>query len=96
MEFFLFNFYCRYEKKEDKKSEETLTVIVTAISHCKHKSLHKLMGCSCVLGIKGDKTGKMSFLSAMAVTLPERALLVKLFYENKGNAAAALREFRRL
>ncbi|GBN77176.1 hypothetical protein AVEN_254910-1 [Araneus ventricosus] len=28
--------------------------------------------------------------------LPERALLVKLFYENKGNAAAALREFRRL
>ena len=48
------------------------------------------------LGIKGDKTGKMSFLSAMAVTLPERALLVKLFYENKGNAAAALREFRRL
>ncbi|GBN65452.1 hypothetical protein AVEN_99134-1 [Araneus ventricosus] len=32
----------------------------------------------------------------MSVTLPERALLVKLFYENKGNAAAALREFRRL
>ncbi|GFX95952.1 uncharacterized protein TNCV_2085321 [Trichonephila clavipes] len=32
----------------------------------------------------------------MAVTLPERALLVKLFYESKGNAAAALREFRRL
>ncbi|GFV37059.1 uncharacterized protein TNCV_2382061 [Trichonephila clavipes] len=38
----------------------------------------------------------MSFLSLMAVTLPERALLVKLFYESKGNAAAALREFRRL
>ncbi|GFV64033.1 DUF4817 domain-containing protein [Trichonephila clavipes] len=37
----------------------------------------------------------MSFLSLMAVTLPERALLVKLFYESKGNAAAALREFRR-
>ena len=36
----------------------------------------------------------MSFLSAMAMTLPERALLVKLFYENKGNAAAALRKFR--
>ncbi|GFT32343.1 uncharacterized protein TNCV_4483811 [Trichonephila clavipes] len=32
----------------------------------------------------------------MAVTLPERALLVKLFYESKGNAAAALREFCRL
>ncbi|GFU72870.1 uncharacterized protein TNCV_4909991 [Trichonephila clavipes] len=28
--------------------------------------------------------------------LPERALLVKLFYESKENAAAALREFRRL
>ncbi|GFW91751.1 DUF4817 domain-containing protein [Trichonephila clavipes] len=38
----------------------------------------------------------MSFLSLMAVTLPERALLVKLFYESKGNAAAALRELRRL
>ncbi|GFT49463.1 DUF4817 domain-containing protein [Trichonephila clavipes] len=38
----------------------------------------------------------MSFLSLMAVTLPERALLVKLFYESKGNTAAALREFRRL
>ncbi|GFW61368.1 DUF4817 domain-containing protein [Trichonephila clavipes] len=38
----------------------------------------------------------MSFLSLMAVTQPERALLVKLFYESKGNAAAALREFRRL
>ncbi|GBM21670.1 hypothetical protein AVEN_248499-1 [Araneus ventricosus] len=38
----------------------------------------------------------MSFLSAMAVALPEWALLVKLFYESKGNAAAALREFRRL
>ncbi|GFW18470.1 uncharacterized protein TNCV_1184971 [Trichonephila clavipes] len=38
----------------------------------------------------------MSFLSLMAATLPERALLVKLFYESKGNAAAALREFRRL
>ncbi|GFW36854.1 DUF4817 domain-containing protein [Trichonephila clavipes] len=38
----------------------------------------------------------MSFLSLMAVTLPERALLVKLFYESKGNAATALREFRRL
>ncbi|GFX54935.1 uncharacterized protein TNCV_3318521 [Trichonephila clavipes] len=38
----------------------------------------------------------MSFLSLMAVTLPELALLVKLFYESKGNAAAALREFRRL
>ncbi|GBM63519.1 hypothetical protein AVEN_73796-1 [Araneus ventricosus] len=38
----------------------------------------------------------MSFLSAMTVTLPERSLLVKLFYENEGNAAAALREFRRL
>ena len=36
----------------------------------------------------------MSFLSTMAVTLPERHLLVKLFYENKGNAAAALRKFR--
>ena len=30
----------------------------------------------------------------MAATLPERALLVKLFYENKGKAAAALRKFR--
>ncbi|GFW84315.1 uncharacterized protein TNCV_1131841 [Trichonephila clavipes] len=38
----------------------------------------------------------MSFLSLMAATLPECALLVKLFYESKGNAAAALREFRRL
>ncbi|GFT46165.1 DUF4817 domain-containing protein [Trichonephila clavipes] len=38
----------------------------------------------------------MSFLSLMAVTLPERALLVKLFYESRGNATAALREFRRL
>ncbi|GFW23203.1 uncharacterized protein TNCV_3803031 [Trichonephila clavipes] len=38
----------------------------------------------------------MSFLSLMAVTQPERALLEKLFYESKGNAAAALREFRRL
>ncbi|GFX12675.1 uncharacterized protein TNCV_3157961 [Trichonephila clavipes] len=38
----------------------------------------------------------MSFLSLMAVTLTERALLRKLFYESKGNAAAALREFRRL
>ncbi|GFX73755.1 DUF4817 domain-containing protein [Trichonephila clavipes] len=38
----------------------------------------------------------MSFLSLISVTLPERALLVKLFYESKGNAAAALREFRRL
>ncbi|GFX04369.1 hypothetical protein TNCV_3975161 [Trichonephila clavipes] len=47
-----------------------------------------------VLGIKRDETGKMSFLSLIAVTLPERALLVKLFYESKGNAAAALREFR--
>ncbi|GFS57747.1 DUF4817 domain-containing protein [Trichonephila clavipes] len=37
----------------------------------------------------------MSFLSLMAATLPERALLVKLFYESKGNAAAAL-QFRRL
>ena len=36
----------------------------------------------------------MSFLSAMAVMLPERALLVKLFYENKRNSAAALRKFR--
>ena len=35
----------------------------------------------------------MSYLSAMVVTLPERALLVKLFYENKGNDAAALRKF---
>ncbi|GFX06308.1 hypothetical protein TNCV_505281 [Trichonephila clavipes] len=51
---------------------------------------------SYVLGIKRDETGKMSFLSLMAVTLPECALLVKLFYESKGNAAAALREFRRL
>lgn len=31
----------------------------------------------------------------MAISLPERALIVKLFYENHGNAAAALREFRR-
>ncbi|GFX03738.1 uncharacterized protein TNCV_2113101 [Trichonephila clavipes] len=38
----------------------------------------------------------MSFLSLIAVMLPERALLVKLFYESKGNAASALREFRRL
>ncbi|GFV13211.1 DUF4817 domain-containing protein [Trichonephila clavipes] len=38
----------------------------------------------------------MSFLSLMTVTLPERALLVKLIYESKGNAAATLREFRRL
>ncbi|GFT91226.1 DUF4817 domain-containing protein [Trichonephila clavipes] len=38
----------------------------------------------------------MSFLSLMAITLPERALLEKLFYESKGIAAAALREFRRL
>ncbi|GFW26390.1 DUF4817 domain-containing protein [Trichonephila clavipes] len=52
--------------------------------------------CKLFLGIKRDETGKMSFLSLMAVTLPERALLVKLFYESKGNAAAALREFRRL
>ena len=29
----------------------------------------------------------------MTVTVPECALLVKLFYENKGNAAAALRKF---
>ena len=36
----------------------------------------------------------MSFLSAMSVTLPERALLVKYAYENKGNAAATLRKFR--
>ena len=36
----------------------------------------------------------MSFLSGMAETLPERPLLVKLFYENKGIAAAALRKFR--
>ncbi|GFS72804.1 DUF4817 domain-containing protein [Trichonephila clavipes] len=32
----------------------------------------------------------------MPVTLPESALLMKLFYESKGNAAADLREFRRL
>ncbi|GFV87672.1 uncharacterized protein TNCV_779561 [Trichonephila clavipes] len=38
----------------------------------------------------------MSFLSLMAVTLPERALLVKLFYKSKGNAEAALQEFCRL
>ncbi|GFV35672.1 DUF4817 domain-containing protein [Trichonephila clavipes] len=38
----------------------------------------------------------MSFLSLIAVMLPERVLLLKLFYESKGNAAAALREFRRL
>lgn len=31
----------------------------------------------------------------MAISLPERALIVKLFYENQGNAVAALREFRR-
>ena len=31
----------------------------------------------------------------MATNLPERALIVKLFYENQGNAVAALREFRR-
>lgn len=49
-----------------------------------------------VLGIKEVKRWGMSFLLVMAVTLPERALLVKLFYENKGNAPAALREFRRL
>ena len=36
----------------------------------------------------------MSFLSTVTVTLPGRALLEKLFYENKGNAAAALRKFR--
>ena len=30
----------------------------------------------------------------MAVTLPERSLLVKLFYENKGNSTTALRKFR--
>ena len=35
----------------------------------------------------------MSFLSTVAVTLPERVLLVKLFHENKRNAAAALRKF---
>ena len=35
----------------------------------------------------------MSFLSGIAVTLPERALLVKFFYEDKGNAAAAIRKF---
>ncbi|GFQ73849.1 hypothetical protein TNCT_233141 [Trichonephila clavata] len=29
----------------------------------------------------------------MTVSLVERALLVKLFYENKGNASAAAREF---
>ena len=44
--------------------------------------------------MKEDKSGKMSFLSAIAVTLPERTLLLKLFYENKGNDAAALRKFR--
>lgn len=32
----------------------------------------------------------------MTVSLVERALLVKLFYENKGNSAAAVREFRRI
>jgi hypothetical protein len=58
--------------------------------------LHNPLVCSYVLGIKGDITGKFSFLSAMAVALPECALLLKLFYENKGNAAAALREFRGL
>ncbi|GFV57925.1 uncharacterized protein TNCV_2801911 [Trichonephila clavipes] len=62
----------------------------------KHKNLHKPLVCSYVLGIKRDKTGKMSFLSLMAVTLLECTLLVKLFYESKGNAAAALQEFRRL
>ena len=36
----------------------------------------------------------MSILLAMAVTLPERSLLVKLFYENKGNSTTALRKFR--
>ena len=36
----------------------------------------------------------MSYLSAMDVALPEGALLVKLFYECKGNAAAALLKFR--
>ena len=36
----------------------------------------------------------MSLLSAMAVTLPERALLVTLFYENKENAATGLRKIR--
>ncbi|GFT03821.1 DUF4817 domain-containing protein [Trichonephila clavipes] len=30
----------------------------------------------------------------MAVSFVERWLLVKLFYENKGNASAAVREFR--
>lgn len=34
------------------------------------------------------KNWEISLLSVMAVTLPERALLAKLFYENKGNAAA--------
>ncbi|GFV36886.1 DUF4817 domain-containing protein [Trichonephila clavipes] len=66
------------------------------MSPCKHKSLHKPLVCSYVLGIKRDETAKISFFSLMAVTLPERALLVKLFYESKGNAAAALREFRPL
>ena len=37
----------------------------------------------------------MSFLSAMVVTLPELALLVKLFYEN-GNAATAFRKLRQI
>lgn len=32
----------------------------------------------------------MLFLTAMAVTLPERALLVKLFCENKGTAATVV------
>ena len=36
----------------------------------------------------------MSFLSGVAVNLPEHALLVKLFNENKGNAAVALQKFR--
>ncbi|GBL92397.1 hypothetical protein AVEN_174691-1 [Araneus ventricosus] len=30
----------------------------------------------------------------MVISLPERALIVKLFYENQGNAVVALREFR--
>ena len=30
----------------------------------------------------------------MTVTLPERASLVKFFYENKGNAATRLQKFR--
>ena len=38
----------------------------------------------------------MSFLSPMAVTLPNRALLVKLFYENKGTAPVSLLKFRLL